>query len=95
MANEHNLDGLIRDIQKDKPTRCSKCGAFLSYKGLGEYVCGHCGFVEYDSYGKVRMYLELNPGSNIVQTEAATGVPQKLIQQMISEGKFEMGSRHI
>lgn len=95
MANEHNIEGLLRDIQADKPTRCSKCGSFLTYKGLGEYICDSCGFMEFDSYGKVRAYLEKNPGSNIVQTEAATGVPQKLIQQMIAEGKFEIGTRHI
>lgn len=87
-----DMEKLLRDNEEDKPVRCTKCGSFLKYIGLGEYICEDCGFKEYDSYGKVRAYLEKNPGSNIVRTEAATGVPQKLIYQMVTEGKLDIRS---
>lgn len=90
---EMDLSGLIRESDYAKPTRCSKCGSFLKYKGLGEYICEDCGFKEYDEYGKVRAYLEKNPGANIVQVEASTGVPQKTIHRMVEEGKLEMHSK--
>lgn len=90
MDREINLKGLIREIQEDKPVNCSKCGSFLKYNGLGEYICEDCGFKMYDNYGKVRAYLEKNPGANVVQVEAATKVPQKIVYQFVSEGKLEI-----
>jgi len=85
-----NLNGLLRDSVEDKPVNCSKCGSFLTYKGLGEYICDSCGFREYDNYGKVRAYLEKNPGANVIQVEAATKVPQKIVYQFVTEGKLEI-----
>lgn len=85
-----DLSGLIRPEKSyDKPERCSKCGGPLKYTGLGEYTCTKCGNQELDDYGKVRIFLENNPGANIVRTEALTGVSQKAITEMIREGKFE------
>lgn len=84
-----NLEGLLRDNEYKKPYACSKCGGKLTYVGLGEYRCEICRGIEYDDYGKVRIFLERNPGANIVQTQAATGVSQHLIERMIREGKFE------
>ena len=88
-----NYEGLLRDNKIEKPVRCSKCGGFLKYDGLGEYACEKCGYHEYDDYGKVRAYLEANPGANVVEVSDATGVSQKLIHQMVSEGKFEVTSK--
>ncbi len=90
MDRELNLNGLLRDNPDDTPVNCSKCGSFLKYNGLGEDVCEDCGFKEYDNYGKVRAYLEKNPGANVVQVEMATKVPQKTIYQLISAGKLEI-----
>lgn len=87
-----DLNGLIRGNSEDKPVNCSKCGSFLKYKGLGEYICEDCGFKEYDNYGKVRAFLEKNPGANVVQVEAATKVPQKIVYQFVSEGKLDIKS---
>lgn len=84
-----NLEGLLRDNEYTKPISCSKCGGRLKYAGLGEYKCTMCRNVEYDDYGKVRVFLEGHPGANIVQTQSATGVSQQLIERMIREGKFE------
>ncbi len=83
-----DLSGLLREEEYNKPTNCSKCGKFLKYVGVGEYKCPECGFTEYDDYGKVRAYLEANPGSTVVQVEAATGVPQKIIYKLVSDDKI-------
>lgn len=91
-----DLEGLLKLTDDyNKPEKCSKCGGRMKYTGLGEYKCEGCGIVDYDDYGKVRVFLEKNPGANIVQTEAMTGVPQRLIKQMIKEGKFAISGRRV
>lgn len=90
MENNINLNGLLRDNTDDRPVNCSKCGSFLKYQGLGEYRCEDCGYREYDNYGKVRAFLEKNPGASVVQVEAATKVPQKIVYQLVTEGKLEI-----
>ena len=89
-----DLEGLLRNVEYSRPSRCSKCGSFLKYTGLGEYICEECGVREYDDYGKVRAFLEKNPGASVAQTEAVTGVPQRLIHQMVADGKFEIKPGH-
>lgn len=77
----------LSDTTLHKPTLCEKCGKFVTYKGLGEYIC-ECGYTMYDDYGKVRKYLEINPTANIVRISADTGVPRDSIREMIEQDKF-------
>ncbi|MCM1160373.1 MAG: hypothetical protein NC412_04030 [Roseburia sp.] len=74
----------------NRPYICSNCGGNLIFKGVGEYHCEMCKAVEYDDYGKVRIYLEKHRGANISQIEAATGVDRKAIQQMVKEERFDV-----
>lgn len=74
----------------NRPYICSNCGGNLIFKGVGEYHCEMCKAVEYDDYGKVRVYLEAHRGANISQIEAATGVSRKAIQQMVKEERFDV-----
>lgn len=90
MEREVNLQGLLRETDVNKPTKCSKCGQPLTYKGLGEYMCEACGQHEYDDYGKIRVFLEEHPGSNVMQVEAGTGVSKNTINQLVAEGKFQI-----
>ena len=77
------------------PNTCAECGGELVYKGVGEYRCEQCKAVVYDDYGKVRLYVEQHPGATIADTEAATGVPHKVIRQLLREERLEVatGSR--
>ena len=77
------------------PNTCAECGGELVYKGVGEYRCEQCKAVVYDDYGKVRLYVEQQPGATIADTEAATGVPHKVIRQLLREERLEVatGSR--
>ena len=67
------------------PNICAECGGEMIYKGVGEYQCEQCKAVVYDDYGKVRLYVEQHPGATISDTEAATGVPHKVIRQLLRE----------
>lgn len=62
----------------------------MVFKGLGEYQCEKCGFLEYDDYGKARNYVEKHMGANAAEVAKATGVPQKSIRDMLKEGKLEI-----
>lgn len=72
------------------PRTCVECGGVMVFKGVGEYHCEDCGSVAYDDYGKVRMYLENNPGANAVEVEAETGVSQKTIRMMLKESRLQV-----
>lgn len=73
-----------------KPTTCSRCGGLMIFKGVGEYRCEDCDFVEYDEYGKVRLYIEQHRGATAGEIEAATGVKQRVIRQMIKDSRLEV-----
>ena len=73
-----------------KPTVSSSCGGNMIFKGVGEYQCEKCGKIEYDNYGKVRLYIEQNRGCTAAQIEAATGVRQHAIRQLLRESRIEV-----
>lgn len=77
------------------PRACKRCKGVMVYKGVGEYKCEDCGFVDYDDYGKVRLYIEEHHGATAAEIEAAVGVSQKTIRQMLRESRIEIaeGSR--
>lgn len=72
------------------PRVCTECGGVMIFKGVGEYHCEDCGKVAYDDYGKVRLYLEKNPGANLMKLEQETGVSQKTIRQMLRESRIQV-----
>ncbi|MBE5866505.1 MAG: hypothetical protein E7292_09910 [Lachnospiraceae bacterium] len=72
------------------PRVCTECEGVMIFKGVGEYHCEKCGRVAYDDYGKVRLYLEKNPGANAVAVEAETGVSQKTIRLMLKEARIQV-----
>lgn len=74
----------------ERPYVCSKCGGELIFKGVGEYHCEDCDQIEYDDYGKVRLYLEKNKSANMSEIQEGTGVSMKSIKQMVKEKRFEI-----
>jgi len=81
---------LIAEVDYHRPMLCSKCGGVMVFQGVGEYQCEKCKNVEYDDYGKVRGYLEKHPGANTSEVSSNTGVPQKMIRQMLKEARLEI-----
>lgn len=72
------------------PKFCTECGGVMIFKGVGEYRCEECNRLEYDDYGKVRLFLERNRGATAVEIENATGVKQKTIRLMLKESRLEV-----
>ena len=72
------------------PQVCKECGGVMVFKGVGEYHCEDCGAVDYDDYGKVRLYIEEHPGANAAQVEENTGVTQKMIRRLLKDGRIEV-----
>lgn len=81
---------LLLEDQYNIPRICRSCGGVLVFKGVGEYRCEDCGELDYDDYGKVRMYIEQHKGATAAQIEGAIGVSQRSIRQMLKAGRLEV-----
>lgn len=94
MSREERIEYLKRELSEvntyNRPTYCSECGGVMVFKGVGEYQCEKCGYVDYDDYGKVRGYIEKHMGANAAEASKATGVPQKSIREMLKEARLEI-----
>jgi len=77
------------------PRVCKVCGGVMVFKGVGEYQCEDCRAVDYDDYGKVRLYIENHRGATAAQIEQEVGVPQRTIRRLLKDGRIEVaeGSR--
>lgn len=76
----------------NRPTVCKQCGGIMIFKGVGEYHCEDCGFVDFDDYGVVRGYIEKHPGATAAEVEASTGIKQRAIRQMLKDEKLEVST---
>ena len=72
------------------PRTCKECGGVMIFKGVGEYHCEVCGDVDFDDYGKVRLYIEEHKGATAAEIEGAIGVPQRTIRRMLKESRIEI-----
>lgn len=81
----------LLDIDRtNRPTYCEKCNGVMVFKGVGEYKCEDCGYLDYDDYGKVRNYIEKNPGATSAEASRETGVSQKSIRGMLRDARLEI-----
>lgn len=72
------------------PRTCKECGGVMVFKGVGEYHCEDCGFVDYDDYGKVRLYIECHKGATAAEIEKEVGVPQRTVRRLLKDGRIEI-----
>lgn len=88
------MDNLIlKDRLYHRPFRCEKCGGRYKKCLKGIYECENCGQRAMDDYGKVRLYVEENPGATIAEVVVNTGVSRQLVKQMVEDGKFDLINR--
>lgn len=80
----------IKAILENHPVQCSKCGSSLYYRGSGKYVCSSCENIEYDDFGKVKLYLDEHGISTMAVISEETGVPIKHLNLMLREGRVEI-----
>lgn len=76
--------------QYHRPSVCKECGGAMIFRGVGEYRCEDCEALEYDDYGKVRLYIETHKGATAAEIEDATGVKQRTIRQMLKDDRLEV-----
>ena len=86
------MDAIILEDKYHVPRICKKCGGIRVFKGVGEYHCEDCNAVDYDDYGKVRLYIEEHKGATAAQIEQAIGVSQRTIRQMLKDGRLEVAA---
>lgn len=86
------MDNLGLLSEYNIPYRCRACGGVMVFKGVGEYQCEDCKSLDYDDYGKVRLYIEENKGATAMEIEDAIGVPQKKIRRMLREKRIQVAA---
>lgn len=72
------------------PVACQRCGGKLSQISRGTYQCVDCGQEEYDSYQKVRNYLNKEGPRSVTQIMRATGVPRATIEYFFRDERLEI-----
>lgn len=86
------MEGLLNEEKYNIPRVCKKCGGVLVYQGVGEYLCEDCHEEELDDYGKVRRFIEKHSGATAAQIELYVGVSQKVIRQMLKDGRIQIAA---
>lgn len=72
------------------PVACQRCGGKLKQIARGTYCCIDCGQEEYDSYQKVRNYLDKEGPRSVTQIMQATGVPRATIEYFLRDERLEI-----
>lgn len=72
------------------PVVCQKCGGELKLVERGTYQCVECGFYDYDSFQKIRNYLNQMGPRPITEICRATGVPRKSIEYFLRDERLEI-----
>lgn len=91
MADER-MRARLEEDPYHRPKFCEECGGVMIFRGVGEYKCEECKHLQYDDYGKARLYLEEHPGATAAQLEDAIGVKQKSIRNMLREKRLEISA---
>ncbi len=89
------MDGLDFFDVYHVPRLCKECGGVMIYKGVGEYRCEDCDSLDYDDYGKVRLFIEKHRGATAMEIESYTGVSQRIIRKLLRDGRIEVAAEHV
>ena len=73
-----------------QPVICKRCGGALQQISRGTYQCVDCGYEDYDSYQKVRNYLDKEGPKNVTEIMRATGVPRNTIEYFLRDERLEI-----
>ncbi len=84
-------DNLKQELQwEEKPSACSVCGGGLTYVSRGEYRCSKCGHSEYDDFGKICRFIDVNGPSPAIVIAEGTGVSINKINNYLRQGRVEI-----
>lgn len=80
----------LKQIELDKPTTCTICGAPLEYLGIGYYRCTECGTEVKDRFCQIKEYLEKNPKATALAVSQALGIDVSYINKLLRMGRLEI-----
>ena len=72
------------------PLECEICGGDLAQVHVGTYKCVSCGYLNYDSFQKIRNFLAEHGAGNVYEISNATGVSRKVVEYFLLEEKLEI-----
>lgn len=72
------------------PSACESCGFELKKIGEGQFKCKKCGAYSYDTFHKIKNYLEKNGARSMTQIANATGIPKSSVEHFLKEGRLEI-----
>lgn len=72
------------------PEACEQCGGDLTEMHPGTYRCKNCGYMNMDSYQKIKSYLAENGARPVVEISDYTGVSMDVVEYFLLEEQFEM-----
>lgn len=79
-----------KQLEYDKPTICTKCGAPLEYLGIGYYRCTECGEELKDRFCQIKEYLEAHPKATAVTVSKELGIDLSYINKLLRMGRLEI-----
>ncbi len=75
------------DKRNTKDHVCKKCGGSVDYSVVeGTYTCKECGFVEWDTYGKIKDLLERNPNLSRIEIAAILHIKLRDLNRCFENG---------
>ena len=74
------------------PEECDYCKGELTMCGKGAYKCEDCGKISYDSFQKIKNYLDEHGPTPAVDVSAETGLPKEMVEYLLLEEHLEIPS---
>ena len=73
-----------------KVETCLRCTRLFQYVGFGVHYCTRCKEIDSKDYELVKQYIYEHPKCNMEQVEEHTGVPIKVQERYLREGRIEI-----
>ena len=72
------------------PEECEYCKGELMMCGKGAYKCEECGKISYDSFQKIKNFLDEHGPTPAVEVSAQTGLPKEMVEYLLLEEHLEI-----
>ena len=72
------------------PEECEFCGGDLKPHAKGAYKCEKCGNINYDTFSKVKNYLDENGPTPVIDISLSTGVATEIVEYLLLEEHLEI-----
>ncbi|MCR4909248.1 MAG: hypothetical protein K5985_10505 [Lachnospiraceae bacterium] len=84
------MDDFYSLLEGEKPKRCEDCGGDLKPVRDGQFVCENCGKEHFNTFGRVRRFIEENGPSSPEELCGKTGADMELIRYYLKKSRLEL-----